>query len=326
MSEQLNYTQLFPSLPWEKIMTTAQGNGELSHAYILFSKDSEFCDEFFRHRVRLLQSDCGDCGVCRSCVSVFANTSPDFFTFPNGKYTVEDAEKIISECYLKPFEFSCKTFLLRDFDEASPAVQNKLLKVIEEPPKNVYFFITAKIFDMVLPTIRSRAVKFFLKDFEADEIFVELSKVFSDKSRAKLASILAMGRISKGAELYESGNLEEMATDAITLACKTKTSKDLLSSKQITDKYKAGAEEFLYLLQIVYRDILMTKTELSKLVFFESQVGLYKKIENEFSQGALCEIANVISSKIEELTHGANGEGVLDTALLKIVEVKNIWQ
>ncbi len=324
--QTINYAPLFLSLPWEKIMTTAQKKGELSHAYILFSKDSEFCVEFFKHRARLLQSDCGDCGVCRSCVSISSGTSPDFFTFPNDKYTVEDAEKIVSECYLKPFEFSCKIFLLRDFDEASPAVQNKLLKVIEEPPKNVYFFITAKIFDMVLPTIRSRCVKFFLKDFEADEIFAQLSQVVSDRSRAKLASILAMGRISKGAELYNSGNLEEMATDAITLACTAKTSKDLLACKQITNKYKAGAEEFLYLLQIVYRDILMAKTDLSKLVFFESQLELYKKIQNEFSQNALCEIANVISSKIEQLMFGANGEGVLDTALLKIVEVKNIWQ
>ncbi len=324
--QQINYNNLFPQLPWEKIMDNAQGRGELSHAYILFSKDSEFCGEFFLHRARKLQGGCGDCGVCRSCVSVSSGTSPDCFVFPDGKYTVENAEKIISECYLKPFEFDCKIFILKDFDTASAAVQNKLLKVIEEPPKNVYFFITAKIFDMVLPTIRSRCVKFFLKDFEADEIFAQLEKVFSDKSRAKLASILAMGRLSKAAELYESGNLEEMATDAITLAARLRTSKDLINAKVISDKYKAGAEEFLYLLQIVYRDILMTKTNLLKLVFFESQVGLYKKIENEFSENALCEIASVISSKIEELMFGASGEGVLDTALLKIVEVKNIWQ
>ncbi len=326
MSEQLNYNTLFPTLPWEKIMTNAQSRGELSHAYILFSKDSDFCSEFFMHRARMLQGGCGDCGVCRSCVSISSGTSPDFFTFPDGKYTVEDAEKIISECHMKPFEFDCKIFLLKDFDEASAAVQNKLLKVIEEPPKNVYFFITAKIFDMVLPTIRSRAVKFFLKDFEADEIYAQLEKVFSDKSRAKLAAILAMGRLSKGASLYESGNLEEMATDAITLVAKLRTSKDLISAKEISNKYKTNPEEFLYLIQIVYRDILMTKTELSKLVFFESQVGLYKKIVNEFSQAALCEIANVISAKIEELMFGANGEGVLDTAFLKIVEVKNIWR
>ncbi len=322
----INYSQLFKTLPWEKVMNSASAKGELSHAYIMFSKDTEFCREFFLHRARILQGGCGDCGVCRSCVSISAGTSPDFFVFPNEKYTVEDAEKIISECHMKPFEFSCKIFLLTDFDTASSAVQNKLLKMIEEPPKNVYFFLTAKIFDMVLPTIRSRAVKFFLKDFEADEIFAELSQVFSDKSRAKLASILAMGRISKGASLYESGNLQEMATDAITLVAKLKTSKDLLDIKGISDKYIKCAEEFLYLLQIVYRDILMTKTQLEKLVFFESQTGLFERLASEFSQNALCEIASVISAKIEEITFGASAEGVLDTALLKIVEVKNIWQ
>lgn len=322
----INYTPLFKALPWERIMNSARERGSLSHAYLMFSKDGEFCDEFFRHQARLLQGGCGDCGECRSCVSVTSDTSPDFFLFPKEKYTVEDAERIISECHMKPFEFSQKIFLLREFDTASPAVQNKLLKMIEEPPQNVYFFITAKIFDMVLPTIRSRCVKFFLKDFEADEIQSVLDGVYADPARVKLASILAMGRISKGASLYESGNLQEMATDAITLAYKLRTSRDLLAIKQISDKYKTSAEEFLYLLQIVYRDILMNKTHLEKLVFFGSQVGLYKKLESEFSENALCEIASVISAKIEELMFGASAEGVLDTAFLKIVEVKNIWQ
>ncbi len=322
----IDFKNIFSHSPWEKIMNTARERGNLSHAYLMFSKDSDFSVEFFKHQARLLQGGCGDCGVCRSCVSVSVGTSPDFFVFPTEKYTVEDAEKIISECYLKPFEFAQKIFLLKDFDEASPAVQNKLLKMIEEPPQNVYFFITAKIFDMVLPTIRSRCVKFFMKDFEADEIEAELSKVCGDKARVKLASILAMGRISRGLELYESENLQDMATDAITLVYKLKTSRDLLLSKEISDKYKAEAEEFLYLLQIVYRDLLMHKTGLGKLVFFQSQVGLYERIINEFSENALCEIASVISGKIAEIMQGASCEGVLDTALLKIVEVKNIWQ
>ncbi len=330
----IDYLKIFEKMPWEKIMNSARENGKLSHAYIMFSKDSELCFEFFLHQAKLLQGGCGGCGECRSCLSIEARTSPDFFVFPVEKYSVEDSEKILEECFLKPFEFATKIFLLKDFDEASSAVQNKLLKVIEEPPKNVYFFITAKIFDRVLPTIRSRAVKFFLKDFEADEIESSLEGVFEnpeagifqDKSKVKLASILAMGKISKAVSLYESAETKEMAVDAITLLARLKTSKDLLSCKVITDKYEDNAEEFLYLLQIVYRDLLMHKSGLDGLVFFAGQSGLYQKIENEFSIDALLKIADVISEKVEEILIGASKMGVLDTALLKIVEVKNIWR
>ena len=312
-------------MPWEKVMNNSREKQTLSHSFILFTKDTVLAEEFFLHQTKILQGGCNDCGSCRSCVSIETNSSPDFFLFPIEKYSVESISKIVQECHTRPFEFSTKIFLLRDFDEASAIVQNKLLKCIEEPPENVYFFLTAKVFDKVLPTIRSRCVKFFMKEFEAEDIEEILLKSFSDRKKIRTASVLAMGKISKAYDLAQSDNIFLMLDDVFHVVKNLNFSKNLVDMKVISDKYQNQSAEFLYLLQIVYRDVLMKKTSLDDLVFFFDYIDEYSKIVDGFSTDALIEISSVLSSKIAELDYNVSSIGVMDTSLLKIVEVKNLW-
>ena len=68
-------------------------------------------------------------------------------------FKVEDAKLAIEKAYLASEEITVIILAAKHF---SPIVQNKLLKVIEEPPKNKEFILVTVSKAAILPTIRSR--------------------------------------------------------------------------------------------------------------------------------------------------------------------------
>ncbi len=68
-------------------------------------------------------------------------------------FLIDDARAAIREAYIA--EAEVKTIILagKTFNEAS---QNALLKVLEEPPRNIAFVIIAESKSSLLPTVRSR--------------------------------------------------------------------------------------------------------------------------------------------------------------------------
>ena len=88
----------------------------------------------------------------------------------NEKLLVSDSNEIVSEVFIKPVNFDKKIFVINNFDVSTTEAQNKLLKVLEEPPKNVYFLLSAKRQDKVLPTIKSRCDKIIISPLSEQEI------------------------------------------------------------------------------------------------------------------------------------------------------------
>lgn len=68
-------------------------------------------------------------------------------------FSVDDAKKAIEKAYMASEE---TTVIILGAKTFSPIVQNKLLKVIEEPPKNKEFILITQSKATILGTIRSR--------------------------------------------------------------------------------------------------------------------------------------------------------------------------
>ncbi len=90
----------------------------------------------------------------------------------NAKLLVADANEIVSESFIKPVNLPYKIFLINNFDVSTEEAQNKLLKILEEPPKNVYFILSVKNEGKVLPTIKSRCDKIKILPLSQEEISV----------------------------------------------------------------------------------------------------------------------------------------------------------
>lgn len=74
-------------------------------------------------------------------------------TFMCDDFKIEDAKEVIAEAYKS--EERIKTLILGAKTFTVPA-QNALLKILEEPPKNIVFILIAPNKSTFLPTVRSR--------------------------------------------------------------------------------------------------------------------------------------------------------------------------
>ena len=105
------------------------------------------------------------CGGCPSCIKLRADSHPDLIVIDEGEgeIKVDTARGIRDEAYIRPNEGGRKVFVIRHADHMNPAAQNALLKVLEEPPRDVFFVLTAMQPGIILQTIRSRCTIYHLE-------------------------------------------------------------------------------------------------------------------------------------------------------------------
>ncbi len=98
-------------------------------------------------------------------------SSFELFIKDDENFLVSDANEVIASAYLASQE---KVFLILYAKQFSEVVQNRLLKIIEEPPKNKEFILITPSKSTLLATIRSRLPLIYLKE-EKEELVLDLN-------------------------------------------------------------------------------------------------------------------------------------------------------
>ena len=116
--------------------------------------------------------------------------------------------------YIKPVEGEKKAFVLDNVQDMLAPAQNKLLKVLEEPPENVYFLLGATGEYSVLTTVRSRTKRLELLSFSEEETEAWLKEKFPARTDAHEIAALSGGILGKAEELAEGDSLTQEAQEA----------------------------------------------------------------------------------------------------------------
>ena len=134
----------------------------------------------------------------------------------NDSFLVEDAKFAIEKAYMASEE---RTIIILAAKTFSPIVQNKLLKVIEEPPKNKEFIIICPSKSTILDTIKSRLPIIVLSEEKKEEALgldlkqLSLSTVYEFIQTHKRTDAKAMKElvehISKEAIASQNYDLDE---------------------------------------------------------------------------------------------------------------------
>ena len=111
-----------------------------------------------------------------------ALASPDFLFFTEfSEYkpplAVDDVRDVIIRFAQNTSFGKQKSIIIEKIEEASMSALNALLKIIEEPPQNTYFYLLYSNIDSILPTIRSRSI-IITENINSHENFVSLTKFF----------------------------------------------------------------------------------------------------------------------------------------------------
>ncbi len=111
------------------------------------------------------------CGSCKSCRLAQDSNHPDIAVIApeDGKKNISVAQirSLRNEVYVKPHMARCRVFIIEQADSMNEQAQNALLKVLEEPPAEIYFILIAEESSLLLDTVISRCTRLSLIPPEA---------------------------------------------------------------------------------------------------------------------------------------------------------------
>ncbi len=184
---------------------------------------------------------------------------------------VGTVREIREAAYIKPQELNIRVFIIRYAHLMTTEAQNALLKILEEPPKNVYFFLLCENASLLLPTVRSRAPVLktsVISDDELADYMAQSNKQASDMQKSspdeyKMLIRSCSGSIGiaterLGAPSDDSERLSSQTLELVTLLSGGKRDKALLFF--IKNKFtRESLSSLLLMFSCAMRDMLKIK-------------------------------------------------------------------
>lgn len=304
----------------KKILQDKTNHKALS-GYLFYSVDSETNRQFIKALAMGILCENNGCLNCPNCIKVKEGTHPDFIEFPKAKsFSVQDAKEIIEQANIKPMVCDAKVIVIHNIDNSSQEAQNKLLKTLEEPPKNVYFLVSATSLSNVLPTIKSRLVKTELGQFTKLQI-EDIFKEHKTNPSYNLALMNGNGYIGKTLSILQNSKYLELYNLCKSIVCDLKNSSNVINFLP----QKLEKQDFAIILEnlsAMYRDILMLKQNQEKLVQNTLIFDNLNKIKEEFSTKALILILKKIDNANRKQFANVSVNLILQALLVNILEVK----
>ena len=300
----------------------------LSHAYLLLTADEDNLQEYLKIFASLLTcKEIEPCGVCRTCRLIEQKLHPDVLTYPKNDKTIssEEVNELIEESFIRPIESDKKVFVIENAHTMNLSAQNKLLKTLEEPPRNVHIILGATNEFSLLPTIKSRVKKLEIPAFDNDTLINALKDECPDNERLEMAVACADGTVGKAKALYEDKDLLALNELVVDLLVNMNSSKDVLKySTKITDN-KVDISQFLSVLELLLRDMLVISQGQENLVS-NKRIAFDLKNAQKFSAGAIVSALESVTEAQKRKKFNMNTTMLIEWLLLQILEGKFKWQ
>ncbi len=303
-------------------------SGLLSHAYLILTADGENLTEYLKIFASLAVCDEElPCGKCRACKLIKDNAFSDVIVYPKngGSIVSEEVNQLIEESFVKPLESDKKIFILSHAESMTVQAQNKLLKTLEEPPKNVHIFMGATSEFPILPTVKSRVKKLEIPAFTPQKLYSALKDEFTDTQRLKEAIACGDGTVGQAVLNYSDEKLREISLLIEEILVDMKSSSDVLKFSTKITASKCDVDTFLSVFELKLRDMLIKEQGQEQLVGNLTALNRIKDAQN-FSSGAIIFALESISEAQRRRKFNVNVTMLLEWLLLKILEGKYKWQ
>ena len=288
--------------------------GKANHAYMLCSADSLFT----QNMAFALASNITNSAIAR----VESNIHPDVFIYgKNGKIDASQTAEIIADLNVAPYEADKKVYCLLGIENMNDTSQNKILKSLEEPPKNVIFILTCSNTKNVLSTVLSR-VKMVNIDPISNNDILELLKQDGTKLDFAEVAVSCAGGNSTLANKLTTSTFLQMYNNILLMLDNVKTSKNCLEYVSLFENKNIDKTEFLDTCILLLRDISMILAGNRELVVNRHHLGALDQISNQFTLEATSNIITECLRLKEDLYYNTNTVVVLDNFLLKLAQEK----
>lgn len=295
-----------------QLVRTEAVNRKLSHAYLLLFNDARNLRFVLKSFAKIIFGcDMPSDENSERVANLIDNESfSDCLFYPSEgkKLSVEDAESIREECTLSAVEGEKKVIVIGDFAQANQQTQNKLLKLLEEPPTGVVFLLGATTVYPILQTVLSRTKRLEILSFSTQAITDCLTRIYGekyDKTSLAVCAATSDGTLGQAQNILEGGYYKTLTQQAFDL-CLTPLSKLPVLVKTVGEtKYK---KELLSLLRIIFRDALLLKTQGKtgrKHLLLISETEQIENVANGYTPSALIYAQSALSEAEKQANFNA---------------------
>ena len=273
-------------------LQSAIAMGKVSHAYIFDGEKGagkNFLADIFAATLQCEEKGSEPCGKCTSCKQAEGRNHPDIIRITHEKpntISVDDIrQQLCGDIMIKPYKGPYKIYIVDEAEKLNVQAQNALLKTIEEPPAYAVILLLTTNAESFLPTILSRCVTLHCKP---------LSEEF--------------------------GQMKEHAIHLVKYIQEMQISELINSMHKITE-FKADISDYLDLLMVWYRDVLLYKATWNpSSIVFSDEIHTLRKMASQSSYEGIENILKALDKAKIRLNANVNFDLTMELLLLTMKE------
>ncbi len=304
----------------------------ISHAYILGGDTGSGRSTLAFCFAKALQCETGDsqsCGGCKSCKQAESGNHPDIIYVthekPNTISVDEIREQVVDSMQVKPYSSKYKVYIIKDAEKMTEEAENALLKTIEEPPEYGVLILITNDPEKLLPTIRSRCITIMTKPVKEKDIRRYLEENYDiDEKKITFAIEYAQGNLGKAVMLATNSEYEELVNSVIQLETNIfdMSMEEISEAIQRASNYKMNINDYLDLMMMWYRDILVLKvTGSPDKIMFKEQYSIINGQAKYLSFNELEAKSKAIESAKRRIEANAKMEDIMRLLIMSLKEI-----
>ncbi len=239
--------------------------------------------------------------------------------------TVEDIRQLKQKMSLASFEGKFKVVILWHAEKMRTEAANAFLKLLEEPPTNTIFILTAPSPEQVLPTIQSRCQSTFfppLSDETIANYLIDFHKI--ENITAHKAAFLAQGNINEAIRLIEQDThiFDEITQNWLRACYAVKMSEIQNISDTIAKLSREAQKNFLVYLLHILRNAMIAHYEVEKLLFVpDTMKEFVLKFGKTLSPQTFEELYNTLNQAMEYVNRNINSKILYMTLSVRMAKI-----
>lgn len=304
---------------------------KISHAYIINGMQGSGKNMIADVFSKTLQCEKGGdtpCNVCHSCIQAESGNHPDIIRITHEKPAsigVEDVRgQLVEDIQIRPYSGRYKIYIIDDADKMTVQAQNAILKTIEEPPEYGIIMLLTENADALLPTILSRCVRLDLTPVQDSLIKEHLMQKFGiPEYDARFAAAFARGCVGRAEAVINSEVFVGIKENALHMLkyVSDMTVGELINSVKSINDYKGNINDYLDLLAMWYRDVLLFKsTNDANLLIFKDELKTIRRQASVSSYEGIQTVLTSIDKAKKRLNANVSFELVMELLFLTMKE------
>lgn len=323
-------------------LQTAVLQNKLSHAYIFEGEDGSGKLLMAKIFAKALQceknrgiwehggTDINPCGQCASCQKADGGNHPDIHILTHEKISIgvdDIRSQINQDVQIKPYDGGKKIYIIPNAERMTEQAANALLKTIEEPPEYALFLLLTDNVYRMLPTILSRCVQIKFRPVSTKAVKQYLmEKHHIPDYLAEVSAQFSQGNIGRAVRYAVNEEFLEIKEELLHLLryLDDMTVREILSAVKKLAAHKGEINDYLDLILLWYRDVLMFKiTGNLNLLIYRQELAFLKKQAQTRSYENIESILEAIETAKMRIRANVNFDTAMELMILKIKDSKS---